>query len=71
MIKGLSLVDSTSGNPIDHYGTKNTFHNLILRERHDPHPGQVSTRDRVAGEEEKKNLKAGVTTHFSPAHFAW
>jgi hypothetical protein len=69
MIKGLSLVDSTSGNPIDHYGTKNTFHNLILRERHDPHPGQVSTRDRVAGEEEKKESEGGGYNSLFPCTF--
>ena len=56
MIERLSLVDNMSENPIDHYGTKNTFHNLIIQERHDPHPGQASARDQAVGE--KKNLHA-------------
>jgi hypothetical protein len=63
MIKGLSLVNSISRNPIDHHGTKSTFHNLM---KHDPHPGQVPTRDRVAGERERKNPDAeGYNSLFS------
>jgi hypothetical protein len=54
-----------SRNPIDHHGTKNTFHNLM---RHDPHPGQVPTRDRVAGGE-KKNLHAEGYNSLFPYAF--